>query len=70
MPWGKKDRAILTTPPGISIRNSSIPNAGLGAWADMFIPRNTILGYYEGVMVPIDVIKDASYAWIVSYRFL
>ncbi|XP_062597364.1 histone-lysine N-methyltransferase PRDM16-like [Saccostrea cucullata] len=64
VPKGKQDRALLTAPPGISIRNSSIPNAGFGAWTEMFIPKKTILGSYEGKLVPISEVRDASYGWI------
>jgi hypothetical protein len=63
---GQKDRALLTTPPGMSIRNSSNPNAGLGAWTDVFIPGKTILGYYGGKIVPAATVEDGSYAWVVS----
>ncbi|XP_055996349.1 uncharacterized protein LOC125646601 [Ostrea edulis] len=56
------------TPPGMSIRNSSNPNAGLGAWTDVFIPGKTILGYYGGKIVPAATVKDGSYAWIINIQ--
>ena len=45
---------MKTAPPGISIYASSIPSAGLGAFADVSIPAHTIVGEYEG---DIDVLR-------------
>jgi hypothetical protein len=66
---GLKDRALMTTPPGMSIRKSSNPNAGLGAWTDVLIPGKTILGYYAGRVVPASTVTDGAYAWSVSTSY-
>ncbi|XP_048775965.2 PR domain zinc finger protein 4-like [Ostrea edulis] len=66
VPMGQKDRALMTTPPGMSIKKSSIPNAGLGVWTDVFIPAKTILGYCAGRVVPAATVKDRSYAWTIN----
>ena len=44
--FDEKERARLTTPPDFSIRNSSIPDAGLDAWTTARVPRFTVLGEY------------------------
>ena len=46
---------MKTAPPGISIHASSIPSAGLGAFADVSIPAHIVVGEYEG---DIDVLKQ------------
>ncbi|XP_062596400.1 histone-lysine N-methyltransferase set-17-like, partial [Saccostrea cucullata] len=47
-------RANLTTPSGFAIKSSSLPGAGMGAWAETFVPKFTILGVYEGLIIPVD----------------
>ncbi|XP_062585764.1 histone-lysine N-methyltransferase set-17-like [Saccostrea cucullata] len=47
-------RANLTTPPGFAIKSSSLPGAGMGAWAETFVPKFTILGVYEGLIHTVD----------------
>lgn len=58
-------RANLSTPHEFSIKLSSIPGAGMGAWADQFIPRYTILGVYEGVIHTRESDSDL-YSWQVD----
>jgi SET domain-containing protein len=41
-------RAALTCPSHIQIKQSKIPNAGLGAFATTVIPAHTIIGEYTG----------------------
>ncbi|XP_078320258.1 histone-lysine N-methyltransferase PRDM7-like [Crassostrea virginica] len=55
-------RAYLSTPRGFSLRTSSIPGAGTGAWSDAFVPRFTILGVFEGVIHTLDS-DDNLYSW-------
>ena len=65
IPFGVAGRAFLTAPQEVSIKASTIPEAGLGAFALTFIPRNTFLAIYEGeVILHKDFISD--YAWTVS----
>ena len=59
------DRARKSLPPQVELRQSNIPGAGLGVFANTFIPRYTWLAEYEGeVVVEHDHISD--YAWTVS----
>ncbi|XP_078330297.1 uncharacterized protein LOC144624407 [Crassostrea virginica] len=58
-------RANLSTPQGFSLKLSSIPGAGMGAWTDQFVPRYTILGVYEGVIHTRDS-DDDLYSWQVD----
>ncbi|XP_061184821.1 uncharacterized protein LOC133192830 [Saccostrea echinata] len=62
--FNKDNRANLTTPPGFSIKRSSIPNAGLGAWAETHIPIYRVIGIYEGEEFFDD--GDHLYAWILN----
>ncbi|XP_061190519.1 uncharacterized protein LOC133198441 [Saccostrea echinata] len=55
-------RANLTTPPGFSIKISSLPGAGMGAWAETFVPKFTILWVYEGLIHTVDR-KDDYHPW-------
>ena len=43
-----ENRANLTTPTGFSIEPSSIPGAGLGAWAKVPVRMFSVIGEYEG----------------------
>ncbi|XP_062583069.1 uncharacterized protein LOC134244832 [Saccostrea cucullata] len=58
-------RANLTTPAGFAIKSSSLPGAGMGAWAETFVPKFTILGVYEGLIHTVDK-KDDFYSWQVD----
>ena len=58
-------RANLSTPQGFSLKLSSIPGAGMGAWTDQFVPRYTVLGVYEGVIHTRDS-DDDLYSWQVT----
>lgn len=61
------DYAIGTTPKGFSIRLSTIEVAGLGAFAETAIPKNTRIGPYEGIVYngTQDQSKDWTYSWSV-----
>ena len=63
------DRVIKTAPyPEISIRTSSIPNAGLGTFTEVFIKGDTWLAEYEGIVVPRHKVisnTDDTYMWRV-----
>lgn len=64
MDFDKQQRANLTTPPGFSVKLSSIPGAGLGAWTSTHLPINNVLGVYDGEEF-IDN-GEYMYGWIVS----
>ncbi|XP_062607594.1 uncharacterized protein LOC134269422 [Saccostrea cucullata] len=63
VPVGSPKRALLTTPHGFSVRQSLIPRASLGVWSDMFVPKHTVLGEYEGEVVKHTT--DFTYTWQV-----
>ncbi|VDO19959.1 unnamed protein product [Haemonchus placei] len=46
-----EDRARMTAPAFISIKTSSIPNAGLGAFAEACIPVGMVFGPYQGILI-------------------
>lgn len=64
MTFNEYDRANLTTPLGFSVKLSSIPNAGLGAWATTGVPIYNVLGVYEGEEFFDD--GEYLYGWTVS----
>ena len=66
--FDENERARLTTPSDFSIRNSSIPNAGLGAWTTTRVPRFTVLGEYEGEEHQIN--GNQPYSWVVPCLYM
>ena len=65
-PPGITDRARKTLPQGLSIRNSSIPDAGEGVFAEQFIPKRTQFGPYEGEITDNhEEAHETGYAWQV-----
>ncbi|XP_061085832.1 histone-lysine N-methyltransferase PRDM9-like [Conger conger] len=66
-PAGAPDRARLTLPPGLEIRVSSIPGAGLGVFAKgQTVPRGVHYGPYEGELTEEDVAMESGYSWMIS----
>ncbi|XP_071153750.1 histone-lysine N-methyltransferase PRDM7-like [Mytilus edulis] len=63
------DHVLATTPPGFSIRQSTISNSGLGVFAETTIPKDTRLGPYDGVLYKTQL-PDISwaYTWSVKYE--
>ncbi|ESP03842.1 hypothetical protein LOTGIDRAFT_156439, partial [Lottia gigantea] len=57
-----KNRCYLTAPDCIEIKESSIPNAGLGTFASITIPNRSRFGPYGG-----DIIKDTETAHNSGY---
>ena len=58
----------LPVPAELTVRPSSIPNAGLGVFAKRFILRGVKVGPYEGKHVwkdQVDEGTDTSYMWEV-----
>ena len=60
-----KYRSDVSLPHGIVIKESSIPKAGSGVWAETPVPKGVRFGPYEGTIV--DDIEDAhsGYCWQV-----
>ena len=68
---GAPQRSYLTAPEGwVSIAPSRIPGAGLGAFAQTFLPAHTWLGEYEGEVVTVQETEEhdinSPYMWEVS----
>ena len=73
IPFNTAQRAYLTLPEGFTITKSSIPLAGSGVFSQIFLPKFTWLGEYEGVFVKTRRNRDPkelSYAWTVKYSEL
>ena len=68
--FGKKKKTTRgLTPEEYNITTSTIPNAGNGAFANVFLPKGTVLGNYKGKKLSpaqYDRLKDSSYVWYVS----
>ncbi|CAC5377323.1 PRDM7_9 [Mytilus coruscus] len=57
-------RAMETLPEGLSVKESRIPNAGLGVFADKTFPQRSRFGPYEGeVTTDPDKAHSTGYAW-------
>ena len=64
---GVEHRAAHTLPNGLWVRNSSIPNAGLGVFSTEFIPKGTRFGPYDGVIESnYDKAHSTGYSWQVN----
>lgn len=46
-----KDYAFKVVPPGLVVKASSIPGAGLGVWTSQCLNKGLVLGPYQGVRV-------------------
>ncbi|XP_062387724.1 histone-lysine N-methyltransferase PRDM9-like [Sardina pilchardus] len=65
-PVGVPDRARLTLPPGLEVRTSNIPNAGLGVFNQgQTVPRGTHFGPYEGEVTDRDEAIESGYSWVI-----
>lgn len=64
---GNPQRARLTTPYPLSIKTSSIKNAGEGVWTEADLPEGLIFGPYEGVFTKENPEKDSGYGWKVFF---
>lgn len=53
----------------MTIKESTIPGAGSGAFAKQFIPANTDLGRYYG-RTSSSTPKDGSYAWRIDGKYI
>ncbi|KAF4081649.1 hypothetical protein AMELA_G00163500 [Ameiurus melas] len=67
VPLGIADRAIQTLPPGLKIRKSDIPDAGLGVFnKGDTIPLGAHFGPYEGDLVDREEAMNSCYSWVIS----
>ena len=55
----------LPVPAELTVKPSGIPGAGLGVFANKFIPRNMKMGPYEGKRVEMGEVANTAYAWEV-----
>ncbi|XP_052085114.1 histone-lysine N-methyltransferase PRDM9-like [Mytilus californianus] len=59
-----EERAMETLPEGLSVKESRIPNAGLGVFADKTFPLRSRFGPYEGeVTTDPNKAHSTGYAW-------
>ncbi|KAB0346055.1 hypothetical protein FD755_024298, partial [Muntiacus reevesi] len=64
---GHANRSVLTLPPGLSIRLSGIPDAGLGVWNEASdLPLGLHSGPYEGQITDDEEAADSGYAWLIT----
>ncbi|KAF4008754.1 hypothetical protein G4228_020551, partial [Cervus hanglu yarkandensis] len=62
---GHANRSALTLPPGLSIRLSGIPDAGLGVWNEASdLPLGLHFGPYEGKITDDEEAANSGYAWL------
>lgn len=53
-------------PDGLSVRESKIPDGGLGVWSNKLIPNRSRFGPYEGEIIrDADKAHSTGYAWQV-----
>ena len=66
MEKGHANRSALTLPPGLSIRLSGIPEAGLGVWNEASdLPLGLHFGPYEGQITDDKEAINSGYSWLV-----
>ncbi|XP_065775592.1 histone-lysine N-methyltransferase PRDM9-like [Muntiacus reevesi] len=64
---GHANRSALTLPPGLSIRLSSIADAGLGVWNEASdLPAGLHFGPYEGQITDDEEAANSGYAWMIT----
>ena len=63
---GHPNRSALTLPPGLRIRPSGIPEAGLGVWNEAAdLPVGLHFGPYEGHITEDEEAAKSRYSWLV-----
>ncbi|GAA6082572.1 histone-lysine N-methyltransferase PRDM9-like [Tachysurus ichikawai] len=66
VPLGIADRAIQTLPPGLEVRKSDVPDAGLGVFnKGETIPLGAHFGPYEGDLVDKEEAMNSDYSWVI-----
>ncbi|XP_062843219.1 zinc finger protein 665-like [Trichomycterus rosablanca] len=69
VPLGVTNRARRTLPPGLEVRESSIPDAGLGVFNNgETILVGTHFGPYEGEPADKEEAMNSGYSWLISKR--
>ncbi|MBN3301508.1 PRDM9 methyltransferase, partial [Amia calva] len=64
---GDPQHARLTLPPGLAVRPSGSPGAGLGVWTqDRLIPTGVHFGPFEGETVGKEEAMESSYSWVIQ----
>ncbi|KAB0367430.1 hypothetical protein FD755_020754 [Muntiacus reevesi] len=64
---GHANRSALTLPPGLSIRLSGIPDAGLGVWnEESDLPLGLHFDPYEGQITDDEEAANSGYAWLIT----
>ena len=72
--FGKKVTKVKNvglTPEDYTIKTSTIPNAGNGAFTNVFLPKGSVLGAYKGKKLSksaYERLADDSYVWELSSR--
>ncbi|CDQ95387.1 unnamed protein product, partial [Oncorhynchus mykiss] len=65
-PLGAPDRARLTLPPGLEVRTSAIPGAGLGVFNyGHSVTQGTHYGPYEGELTDTELAMESGYSWVI-----
>ncbi|XP_062861786.1 histone-lysine N-methyltransferase PRDM9-like, partial [Trichomycterus rosablanca] len=66
VPMGVMDRARQTLPPGVEVRESGIPNAGLGVFnKGETVPVGAHFGPYQGELVDGEEAVNSEYSWVI-----
>ncbi|KAM5208664.1 histone-lysine N-methyltransferase PRDM9-like [Hipposideros larvatus] len=64
---GHPNRSALTLPPGLRIRPSGIPEAGLGVWNEASdLPLGLNFGPYEGHITEDEEAANSGYSWLIT----
>ncbi|KAM8769924.1 histone-lysine N-methyltransferase PRDM9-like [Rhynchonycteris naso] len=64
---GHPNHAALTLPPGLKIRPSGIPGAGLGVWNEASaLPVGLHFGPYEGQITEDEDAGNNGYSWLIT----
>ena len=62
--------AEVIVPPGLEVKESSIPKAGRGVFAKCVIPKHDFFGPFVGKKIPAEEAKnykDSLYVWEVRW---
>ncbi|KAB5517607.1 hypothetical protein PHYPO_G00169100, partial [Pangasianodon hypophthalmus] len=69
VPMGVPDRARQTLPPGLEVRKSEIPGAGLGVFnKGEIVPVGSHFGPYQGDLVEREEAMNSGYSWVICRR--
>ena len=60
------EKAVNSLPPGLIVKESRIPKAGLGVWSTQEFPARTLFGPYGGeIVLNKENAHKSGYAWQV-----